>query len=112
MKEPIRWVQTNLRETDAAMDTQRLVGQLAEMRANVVLMGMGGISAYYPTEVEFHHRSPYLPAGKDMFGDVLREATDIERVLVLDARRRGRVSPASADEVLRDIEGRVLRDFG
>jgi hypothetical protein len=74
MKEPIRWVQTNLRETDAAMDTQRLVGQLAEMRANVVLMGMGGISAYYPTEVEFHHRSPYLPAGKDMFGDVLREA--------------------------------------
>lgn len=48
----------------------------------------------------------------EQLGDVLREATDIERVLVLDARRRGRVSPASADEVLRDIEGRVLRDFG
>ena len=43
---------------------------------------------------------------------VLRRATDIERSLVLDARRRGRVSPDSADEVLRDIEGRVLRDFG
>ena len=43
---------------------------------------------------------------------VLREATDIERALVLDARRGGQVSPASADEVLRDIEGRVLRDFG
>ena len=37
--EPIRWVQTNLRETDAAMDTRRLVGQLAAMRANV---GVGG----------------------------------------------------------------------
>ena len=36
---------------------------------------------------------------------VLRQATDVERALVLDARRSGRVSPASADEVLRDIEG-------
>ena len=72
--EPIRWVQTNLRETDAAMDTRRLVDQLAAMRANVVLMGMGGIAAYYPTRTEFHYPSPYLPAGRDMFGDVLQEA--------------------------------------
>jgi len=74
MREPIRWVQTNLRETDAAMDTRRLVDQLAAMRANVVLMGMGGIAAYYPTRTEFHYPSPYLPAGRDMFGDVLKEA--------------------------------------
>src|SRR5450759_5529249 len=74
MKEPIRWVQTNLRQTDAGLDAARLVGQLADMRANVVLMGMGGISAYYPTNVEFHYPSPYLPPGRDMFGDVLKEA--------------------------------------
>jgi NhaP-type Na+/H+ or K+/H+ antiporter len=43
---------------------------------------------------------------------VLREATDVERTLVLDARRLGQVTSASADEVLRDIEVRVLRDFG
>lgn len=43
---------------------------------------------------------------------VLVRATDIERALVLDARRRGLASPASADEVLREIEGRALRDFG
>ena len=48
----------------------------------------------------------------DQLGSVLRMATDVERTLVLDARRGGQVSPASADEVLRDIEGRVLRDFG
>ena len=35
MTEPIRWVQTNLREEDAAMDTKHLANQLAEMRANV-----------------------------------------------------------------------------
>src|SRR5215475_540107 len=74
MREPIRWVQTNLRQTDASLDASRLVSQLAEMRANVVLMGMGGIAAYYPTAVEFHYPSPDLPPGKDMFGDVLREA--------------------------------------
>ncbi len=71
---PVRWVQTNLREVDASLDTHRLVSQLAEMRANVVLMGMGGISAYYPTKVEFHYPSPYLPAGHDMFGDVVKKA--------------------------------------
>jgi Hypothetical glycosyl hydrolase 6 len=74
MKEPIRWVQTNLRQTDAGLDARRLAEQLADMRANVVLMGMGGIAAYYPTAVDFHYPSPDLPAGRDMFGDVLREA--------------------------------------
>ena len=74
MREPIRWVQTNLRETDAGLDARRLVAQLAAMRANVVLMGMGGIAAYYPTAVEYHYPSPNLPPGRDLFGDVVREA--------------------------------------
>ena len=74
MKEPIRWVQTNLRETDATLDPNRLVNELAGMRANVLLMGMGGIAAYYPTKVPFHYPSPYLPPGKDLFGDVLKLA--------------------------------------
>ena len=74
MTEPIRWVQTNLRQTDAFLDARRLTEQLAEMRANVLLIGMGGIAAYYPTQVEFHYPSPNLPAGRDMFGDVLTNA--------------------------------------
>jgi hypothetical protein len=74
MNEPIRWVQTNIRETDAGLDAKRLVGQLAAMRANVLLMGMGGIAAYYPTNVPFHYASPYLAKGQDMFGNVLSEA--------------------------------------
>jgi hypothetical protein len=74
MTEPIRWVQTNLRQTDAALHAKRLVGQLADMRANVLLLGMGGIVAYYPTKAEFHYRSPQLPEGRDMFGDVLKAA--------------------------------------
>src|SRR5450432_270265 len=74
MTEPIRWVQTNLRQTDAALDPARLVGQLADMRANVLLIGMGGIVAYYPTQAGFHYPSAFLAPGRDMFGDVLRDA--------------------------------------
>ncbi len=74
MREPIRWVQTNLRQTDAGLDPARLVAELADMQANVLLQGMGGIVAYYPTAVEFHYPSPQLPPGRDMFGDVLRQA--------------------------------------
>jgi hypothetical protein len=74
MREPIRWVQTNLRQTDAGLDAGRLIGELADMRANVLLEGMGGIAAYYPTTAPFHYPSPELPPGRDMFGDVLKEA--------------------------------------
>jgi hypothetical protein len=74
MTEPIRWVQTNLRQTDAALDPVRLAQQLADMHANVSLQGMGGIAAYYPSAIEFHYRSPQLPPGRDMFGEFLREA--------------------------------------
>jgi hypothetical protein len=74
MREPIRWVQTNLRQTDAGLDAKKLVEELSAMRANVLLEGMGGIAAYYSTTTEFHYPSPQLPPGRDMFGDVLREA--------------------------------------
>lgn len=73
MTEPSRWVQTNLRQTDANLDAKRLVEQLADMRANVLLFGMGGIAAYYPTKVPFHYASPDLPPGRDMFGEVLNQ---------------------------------------
>jgi Hypothetical glycosyl hydrolase 6 len=74
MTEPIRWVQTNLRETDTALDPGRLVNQLIDFRANCLLIGMGGIVAHYPTKVEHHVVSPYLPPGRDMFGEVLELA--------------------------------------
>ncbi|HYP07188.1 MAG TPA: alpha-amylase family protein [Bryobacteraceae bacterium] len=74
MKEPVRWVQTNLRETDANLDVARLMSQLTDMRANVLHFGMGGITAYYPTKTLFHYPSPHMPAGRDLFGEVVREA--------------------------------------
>ncbi len=74
MDEPFRLVQTNLRETDTALDPKRLVQQLADFPANVLLFGMGGIVAHYPTKVDFHYPSRYTPPGRDTFGEVLKEA--------------------------------------
>src|SRR6478672_3380634 len=72
MDEPIRFLQTNLRDADSGIDPKRLVEQVAAYRANVFLCNMGGIVAEYPTQVEFHYPSKYLPPGRDLFGDVLK----------------------------------------
>jgi hypothetical protein len=74
IREPLRWLQTNFRQTDAAVDAKQLVVQAAALKANVLHVGMGGIAAYYPTRVPFHPVSPYLPQGKDLFGELLAEA--------------------------------------
>lgn len=74
MDQPIRLLQTNLRETDSTLDAQRLVQQVADFPANALLFNMGGIVAQYPTRVEFHYASPHLPPGRDLFGEVLHAA--------------------------------------
>jgi hypothetical protein len=74
MDEPVRFLQTNLRETDSPVDPKALVQQVAEFPANTFLVNMGGIVAQYPTRVAFHYPSPYLPPGRDLFGEVLKEA--------------------------------------
>ena len=74
MREPIRWVQTNLRETDATLDPKHLIDQLAEFRVNVLHFSMGGIVAHYHPRVPFHYASAYLPAGKDLMGEIVQMA--------------------------------------
>ena len=74
MDEPIRFLQTNLSETDSTVDPKTLVDAVAGFGANTFLMNMGGIVAQYPTRVPFHYPSVHLPPGRDLFGDVLREA--------------------------------------
>ncbi len=74
MRQPIRWLQTNLRETDAALNPRKFVADVADFGANVLLMSGGGISAHYPSKVPLAYVSPYLPAGQDTFGEVISEA--------------------------------------
>lgn len=74
MREPIRWLQTNLRETDASLDPKRFIEDVAALRANVLLLNMGGIVAQYPTRAPLHYASPYMPEGRDTFGEALKLA--------------------------------------
>lgn len=66
----LRLIQTNLREVDAAMDVDRLISELQQFSANVLMMNAGGIFAFYPTKLEYQYRTPYLEK------DLLREALD------------------------------------
>lgn len=51
-------------------------------------------------------------AAPEQLERLLERASEVERNVVLDARRTGEVSSATADEVLRDIEARAVRDLG
>lgn len=74
MLEPIRWLQTNLRETNAALKPSEFLKDVAGFHVNVLMMNAGGITAYYPTNIQFAYVSPYMPKGQDTFGEVLEAA--------------------------------------
>jgi len=66
----LRLIQNNLREIDANLDVDALIGQLKEMNANVLMMNAGGIVAFYPTKLEYHYRAA------NQQKDLLKEALD------------------------------------
>lgn len=74
MTEPIRWLQTNLRETDAALNPKQFIAEVASFNANVLMMSAGGITALYPSKVQYEYVSPYMPKGQDTLGEVVQEA--------------------------------------
>ncbi len=57
-----------------------------------------GISSLREALAAAREQSDVDGAGPDQLGRLLGRATDVERLLVVDARRRGEVSAASADE--------------
>jgi len=74
LTEPVSLIQTNLRETDSDLDPKALIGWMKRFPANTLLFSFGGITAHYPTHVSYHYKSGSLPAGKDLVGEVLKEA--------------------------------------
>ncbi|TBL75153.1 alpha-amylase family protein [Paenibacillus thalictri] len=69
-KNNLRLIQNNLRESDANLDVDALIGELKRLSTNVLMMNAGGIVAFYPTQLEYHYRA----AGQEK--DLLREAID------------------------------------
>ena len=104
MDEPIRFLQTNLSETDSTLDPKALVAAVADFPANTFLFNMGGIVAQYPTRVPFHYPSPFLPPGRDLFGDVRARGARARH-----SRGRPLRSEQDAEAGLRRASGMVLQ---
>jgi Hypothetical glycosyl hydrolase 6 len=68
-KRPYRMVQTNLRQPDALLDPVRLAKQTRDFGADVLLFNIGGIFAFYPTELKLQARNPYLKS--DVLGEII-----------------------------------------
>ncbi len=91
-------------------ETSSPVRQAARLQYEGYLASHEAIQRAIRTDAADHEDG--RPAPAEELRSLLRRVTDAERDLVLDARRTGAVSSGSADEVLREIEGRALRDFG
>lgn len=63
--------QTNMNERDlAGIDVEAWAAYWASLEIDAVLLNGGGIVAYYPTRVPFHHRSQFLGA-RDVLGEFI-----------------------------------------
>jgi hypothetical protein len=74
--------QININERDPiAMDVERWIDYWASLRVDALLLNGGGIVAYYPTEVPYHHRSEFR-GSRDLFG-ALSEAARAKGIRVV-----------------------------
>lgn len=69
---PYRIVQTNLRMPDAGLDPRRVARQARDFNATALLFNIGGIFAFYPTELPLQARNPMLKG--DLLGEMLEAA--------------------------------------
>jgi hypothetical protein len=71
-KRPYRMVQTNLRQPDALYDQKKLAREVREFGADVLLYNIGGIYAFYPTELKLQAVNPYMRG--DALGQTIEAA--------------------------------------
>jgi hypothetical protein len=69
---PMRWVQLTLVENDpGTFDATFWLTYFKTLKADAACLSAGGIVAYYPTQIPFHHRSAFL-GPTDPFGDLVK----------------------------------------
>lgn len=66
--------QTNMNERDPLdMNVDDWMDYWVSLKVDAVLLNGGGIVAFYPTEVSYHHRSEFL-GSRDLFGELVAAA--------------------------------------
>ena len=69
---PMRWAQLNLTEDDPAkMNVQFWLDYFKRIHADGACLSAGGVVAFYPTKVPFHHRSQWLPGHESFYADMV-----------------------------------------
>jgi hypothetical protein len=72
----LRWGQTNLTEMDPSrIDIEFWRAHWKRTRVQGVVINAGGIAAFYPTEIPYHHRARGL-GDRDLFGELTRVARE------------------------------------
>jgi len=70
--EPLRVIQTNLQVMDTPkMDPEKIARETVEMGGNVLVTNVGGIYAWYQSQVPYHHINEHLPKGSDLLRDLI-----------------------------------------
>ena len=71
-QKPLRVMQYNLQVKDTpGMDAEAIAEETERLAANTVVMNVGGIYAWYPSEVRFHHINEYLPKDRDLLKELI-----------------------------------------
>lgn len=73
-KQPLRVIQTNLQVMDTPrMDPAKIAREIEEMGGNVLVTNVGGIYAWYPSQVPLHCVNPMLPRDFDLLEALIEE---------------------------------------
>ncbi|WP_022731349.1 alpha-amylase family protein [Thalassospira lucentensis] len=98
-RRPFSVFQTNLQEIDATMDVEQTLDRIEAQGATTWLINTGGISSFYPTDLPYQTRNPFLadrPSG-DLIGDAVAAAKR-RGIKVLSRLDFSKVSPRIAKE--------------
>lgn len=77
-RRPFSVVQTNLQEIDASLDVDAALDFIQRQGADTWLLNCAGIVSFYPTDLPFQTRSPWLSqrSSGDLVGDAVSAAHD------------------------------------
>lgn len=79
---PMRWAQLTLVENDPIQfDPDFWLDYFKRTHSDAVCLSAGGIVAYYPTQLPFHHRSLWL-GDTDPFGYLLKGCREMDMVVI------------------------------
>ena len=80
---PMRWAQINLTEDDPAkMDVGFWLDFFKRIHADAACLTAGGVVAFYPTRVPFHHRSQWLGSHPSFYADLVEGCSKLNMIVV------------------------------